>query len=221
MKLYKFRGLGTCSDVRRALEILDSGKFWFAPFHDLNDPMEGVFQTSAGQDDLKQVEALYSQKLKYGICSFSGPKGFARPAMWGYYANGFKGMAIEVAVRQGPEVARVRYTYGGGLSTIDGPQQIPALLTSKSAAWGHEHEYRILRETRPGLQYVGEITAVYFGDPFGDVVNSSQIYATNANLQGYRKVREFMELAAKWLGIPSKRVRVSAEGKVESFDWQL
>lgn len=94
MKLYKFRPLAKEEDFQRAKSIIETGCFWCSRFSELNDPMEGVFCTA----NHKIIDDAYKQKVSYRICSFSAEAAFENPCMWGYYANGFKGIAIEIEV---------------------------------------------------------------------------------------------------------------------------
>lgn len=100
MKLYKFRPLANQTDFDRAKAILETGCFWCSKFFDLNDPMEGVY---------KGIKNYFAEKDRYKICSFSGKKAFRDPVMWAYYANGFKGMAIETAICNETKVKAMEY----------------------------------------------------------------------------------------------------------------
>ena len=94
IKLYKFRSLRTCEDLQRLKEILDTGKFWCSKFSEMNDAMEGVYY--ATHENI--IEQIYNEKNRYKICSFSGKLAFENPCMWGYYAGGFQGVAIEIEI---------------------------------------------------------------------------------------------------------------------------
>ena len=105
MKLYKFRSLTNQGEFERARAIVESGRFWCSKFSELNDPMEGIFSTSMSQTE---TDVAYNQKSMFKICSFSKEKALSNPIMWGYYASGFKGIAIEIEVNE-EEVQKVRY----------------------------------------------------------------------------------------------------------------
>jgi hypothetical protein len=51
---------------------------------------------------------ILGAKAHYKICSFSDEKAFSNPIMWGYYANGFRGVAVEIEVC-GEEVNKIKY----------------------------------------------------------------------------------------------------------------
>jgi hypothetical protein len=200
MKLYKFRSLGSCQDLERAQEILETGKFWCSRFWELNDPMEGVYLFTVGTLAEQLMDKLYSEKSKRAICSFSGEKAFDNPIMWGYYANGFKGIAIEVEVDgDGSKITKVNYA--NELAKItDGNQpaeKVNSILTTKLCCWSHEHEYRYLAECSTGPWKIGRITAVYYGDTDSALDNAKEIQS----LPGVRKylcrVKSVKEIALR------------------------
>ena len=174
MKLYKFRPLGSCQDLERAQEILNTGKFWCSRFWELNDPMEGVYWFNAGTLNEEFIHKLYGEKSKILLCSFSGEQAFGNPLMWGYYANGFKGIAIEIEVN-GDEPHISKMNYDKDIATItndDGSDDaVKRILTTKLDCWKHEKEYRYIHSGSNGLHKIGQITAVYFGKPFKTTVN--------------------------------------------------
>ena len=99
LKLVKFRSLANQKDLDRAINIITTGKFWCTKLWNMNDPMEGVYSTS--NRDI--IPKMFTEKNKYVICSFSDnsddnipKKPIQNPLLWGYYANGFKGIAIEI-----------------------------------------------------------------------------------------------------------------------------
>lgn len=178
MKLYKFRALGSCEDLKRAQSILETGEFWCSHFWELNDPMEGVYLFKVGMLTDEFIQNLYGQKTKHVICSFSGVNAFPNPIMWGYYANGFKGIAIEIEVdcRQ-QEIKKM--TYAKEVLCItehnDTANTVKRILTTKLLCWQHEEEYRYLNKSSCTPQEIGKITAVYFGSPYQTTDNSADI----------------------------------------------
>ena len=101
MKLYKFRPLGNCHDLERIEQIIKEDKFWCSKLWDLNDPMEGVYRNK--YFDKLDSDKTFNEKNKYRICSFSGKKGLKNPILWGYYAHGFRGVAIEIEAKKNIE----------------------------------------------------------------------------------------------------------------------
>lgn len=188
MKLYKFRPLQTEKDLSRAKYILRTDRFWCSQFSELNDPMEGVFFITTKPDKSIRwmINIIYSAKNDYKICSFCGREGFENPILWGYYAGGFKGIAIEVDIAE-RLMRQIRY-YDHVLD-VDinqlGDTIIKNILTTKLTPWKHEAEYRFLTKSEYHYHKVGKITAVYFGNPYGNLVNTNTIQKEKVNLVKY------------------------------------
>lgn len=81
-------------------------------------------------------------------------------------------------------------------------------LIVKSICWEHEDEYRFLIKSENNFHKIGEITAVYFGDPYGNVNNSSDIYKNSVSLKAYRSFRKNMKEVVKGLNIPYVFVKI-------------
>lgn len=60
--------------------------------------MEGGYSYLTTAENEIATPDVFTEKNAYRICSFSGEKALSNPAIWGYCANGFKGVAIEVEV---------------------------------------------------------------------------------------------------------------------------
>ncbi|TWT41013.1 hypothetical protein RAS1_37040 [Phycisphaerae bacterium RAS1] len=215
MKLYKFRPLGDDLSFCRAKEILRTGQFWCSRFWELNDPMEGVYSFPAA--DKVRIEDLFSNKARRVICSFSGPEAFSNPVIWGYYANGFKGMAIEIEM-SADEVQKIKkMTYAKDVaewSKTDGANRVTKILTTKLSRWKHEDEYRYLcNSVEPVEKRIGRITTVHFGDPYGMTVNRCQIIEKSTELRAFLAYRSELQSLAKSKDIACSFVTVSV-GKV-------
>jgi hypothetical protein len=87
-RVYKFRSIN-----KRAIDIIEKNQLHCANFNDLNDPMDGWF---VHLKDNPVVETIKSGKQNYGICSLSTT--YKNPLLWTHYADGFKGIAIEIEV---------------------------------------------------------------------------------------------------------------------------
>lgn len=98
LTLYKFRSLGDDESLNRAHDILTTGKFWCTRLWEMNDPMEGVFTLESSSRAREIIDELFFKKDKRVICCFSQQPALESPTMWGYYANGFKGYAVEIQV---------------------------------------------------------------------------------------------------------------------------
>lgn len=212
MKLFRFRPIANPDDYCRAAEILKTGKFWCSRFFELKDPMEGVFST----DTKEKIHKAYETKSRYRICSFSHEKAFGCPTMWGYYANGFKGIAIEIEVGK-QDVYKIKYKKD--ISKLE-DSSIEEILTNKLNCWEHEKEYRFLKifdiSNNEGILHkIGEITKVYFGDPFGNAANKDEILRDSRNLQEYEEYKKYLTGIAKSKNIKVKNVKINDNGFVE------
>ena len=182
MKIYKLRALTNCDELNRIKEIINTNKFWCSKFHEMNDPMEGVYHTS--RVDL--IEKIYDEKQSYKICSFSAKKGFENPAMWGYYASGFRGVAIEIEAED--DIFEVKYR-----TKLNKSMNAKEILTMKFRAWKHEAEYRFLKQNIENLEQIGNITKVYIGSPYNNINNESNVLRNNQVLQKYRILKAELE----------------------------
>jgi len=201
MKVYKFRKLNTEQDYCRLREIIETGKFWCSSFWDLNDPMEGIFNITP--DLAKEISKIYGEKGQYKICSFSGKKGFKKPTMWGYYAGGFKGVAIEVEY---DAFKQINYDNKETLfDNKDIEKTVEDILLNKKKVWKDEDEYRFLEKSKENSIKIGKITAIYFGCPYDNLENSEQI---QKNRQTFIKYKEFKE----------NIIKIAKRKKISYFD---
>ena len=205
MRLYKFRPLADSDDSKRLKTILESGEFHCSKFSELNDPMEGSF--TCGTPEI--ADAIYSEKESYRICSFSTKRALSKPTMWGYYANGFKGVAIEIEVDPN-EVKPINY-----IKTLlhleTANQSAEKILTTKLVSWKAECEYRFLKKENKEKQKIGKIQAIYFGNPYQIARNRAQIFENSQKLQEYEQAREKIlksvaNLKVYFVGIMDSRV---------------
>ena len=97
MKLYKYRAW---HQLEYVLDIVHSERLHCASYKDLNDPFEGVFLQLLGRPrglirNLKRQATLDDFGIgNFRICSLSASMNDVR--MWSNYANGHRGMAIEL-----------------------------------------------------------------------------------------------------------------------------
>lgn len=200
MKLYKFRALSNCEDFCKIKDIIEEGKFWCSKFMDMNDPMEGVYKSN-GEDE-KQITEIYNGKQSYTICSFSGEEGFKKPIVWGYYANGFKGVAIEIEIEK-EKVVPINYE----IREVDNTKIID-ILTYKLKCWKHEDEYRFLDEKAENKVKIGNIKKIYFGNPYNNVYNEEMIKKDNKKLQEYLFKKAELETLLRSKNIPFADVTI-------------
>lgn len=190
MKLYKFRPLGNNLDFRRLKEIIEEKKFWCPKLWDLNDPMEGVYRNSFFPKD--RSNDIFTEKNRYHICSFSGKDALENPKLWGYYANGYRGVAIEIEVPDDD-----KNIYGITYQTLEkfneNLDNAIKIITRKLSDWEHEDEYRFLSKSEIKKCEIGEITKIYFGNPYYNLVNTKQIYDNSDSLKKYRRDKDKMK----------------------------
>jgi len=201
MKIYKFRPLANEHDFCRARQILETGYFWCTTFWELNDPMEGVFYSK-----VNLIDEIYNEKKEYKICSFSGEKAFENPALWGYYANGFRGIAIEIEIDR-DKVEPIIYNDDIPSAESCDKEIILKILTSKFKTWHHEYEYRFLTNDSDNFHKIGNITAVYFGNPYGDTAHSNVIQK-NKNLNTYNTLKKRLTTIAEDMKINCKNISI-------------
>jgi len=184
MKLYKFRSLGSCNDFQRVKSIITEGKFWCSKLWDLNDPMEGIYKNSHFKSD--NIKEIFEGKNNYLICSFSGEIGFKNPLLWGYYANGFKGVTIEIEV-ENTDIIEVKYVSQNEFNK--NMSDVKEIITQKLVNWEHENEYRFLKKSEENQQKIGLITKVFFGTPYSNLNNTQKIREVSKSLRDFDKYK--------------------------------
>lgn len=213
MSIYKFRSLINEKDCDRLKNILETGHFWCSNFWELNDPMEGVFNI----DDKDNVNKFFNLKEQYKICSFSGIKGFENLVMWGYYATGFKGVAIEVEIEIITEDCQCGEN--GGVKKIECDDNLPndsdieKILLNKNTVWEQEDEYRFLIKSENNNHKIGKITTIYFGNPYGNIENKNQVREKSTDFSQYEKFKEKIIKVAKGMNIFCWDVKIE-QGKI-------
>jgi hypothetical protein len=193
MKLYKFRPLGRGKYFSRLKRILNTGEFHCSKIWDLNDPMEGVFSNSSYNRLNSQM--MYSEKNAYKICSFSSEAGLKNSLLWGYYANGFKGVAIEVEIEdrlintefEGSIIKEIAYLpINEFRKNID---DVILIISRKLEPWKHECEFRFIIKSRKKKHKIGKITGLYLGNPYGDLINTQEIVQHSDSLKDYYELK--------------------------------
>jgi hypothetical protein len=142
--------------------------------------MEGLFNYEAGTKE-EYLKEIREGKEKLRICSFSkDPKNLL---LWSHYADGFKGICIEVKVNNSTpdfEIAKVSYTPDrGGLFSSEGVRILkgvmPRLLLSlKAKDWSVEKEVRLLSE-KQYLKHGIKITGILLGLRTPDILKETLI----------------------------------------------
>lgn len=222
MKLYKFRPLANCTDLARAQHILESGTFRCSQFWELNDPMEGVYSFDPGSWSTEQVYQFYNDKCRHLICSFSAASALDDLRMWGYYANGFKGVAIEIEVDESnPCLRRVVYRdriFDLSAGDIAADNIAERVLTTKLSCWCHEAEIRYIVKGESRFQKIGTLTRLLLGRPYRTTVNRSAAEA-QSHVREYLCRVETLGVIASGLGLPIDEVDVVDE-RVQLTSWK-
>ncbi len=191
----------------RIKTIIQTGRFWCSKFSALNDPMEGVFNV----ENKKEVERIFSGKNKYKICSFSDENALKNVLMWGHYANGFKGVAIEVEV---DDYLCKEVNYKEQIPGGNGSLNVEDILTCKKKDWDYEFEYRRLFKKADNTcdgenKKIGQITKVYFGTPYSGLENTDIIIKNDKYLQKYYCLKEELKAECKKHNIECKDYKLS------------
>lgn len=198
LKLYRFRPLGDDESCRRVKTILKTGEFWLSSLWNMNDPMEGIFTDEQNNIPSARLNEIFSEKNNKRICCFSSEEAFKSPIMWGYYANGFKGVAIEIEVAL-KDVHKVTYenSIASWNDKISTGLSVNNILTTKLNCWRHEGEYRYICDSaKDGPMPIGKINAVHFGWPYSNVENAKSIFGSAPNLRNYvKRVRCLIDVA--------------------------
>jgi hypothetical protein len=162
-KIYKFRSLADETSLHRAKEILETGKLHCSKYWELNDPMEGVYRWLKKPGSF--VQDLRHEKLSTLIACVSGPLALRRHLMWGHYANGFNGVAIEFKPEGKDCESLHKIKYDVKVPKVnDGKDAVTRVFTSKLKAWAYEKEWRLLKADNGDRKMsVGTISAVYVG----------------------------------------------------------
>jgi Protein of unknown function (DUF2971) len=149
MIAYKFRGQ---SQIAFALEIMFENRLFCAERSTLNDPMEGIFSFGISAEDKTDYQPFLSElgneRKPLRICSLCMT--FNCHLLWAHYAEGFRGLAIEIELPDNaPEISEVEY--GGVFGYLklehekDAKLAARKVLSSKNKEWSYEREVRILQ----------------------------------------------------------------------------
>ena len=171
---YKYRSL---SDFERFLDIIVNNRLYGAVYKELNDPMEGKFNTTGLIK--KDYEDIYKKLKTTRICSMltkqedqTFPNDYL---MWSHYANSHKGCCIEIQptkqYNDGWQLLEVKYQDDLPLiNTTNLNEGIRSILSVKTPTWNTEHEVRAIKQydenkfSTQSEYYHVKIVAVYFGE---------------------------------------------------------
>lgn len=180
MKLYKYKSL---SDFEFIVDILLNKRLYAAQFEELNDPMEGDFDKNYAE--AAYLESIKSEMNSIRVCSLS--KNMHNSILWAHYADGFKGICIEIEIDESILTPH-EITYSGftpipseGDRGIDGTEDemspydwATASLKGKYEEWEYEDEHRLFSQDKY-IENGLKITAIYLGtridDMYKDLIN--------------------------------------------------
>jgi hypothetical protein len=145
MKFYKYK---SAENLWQLADIIVRGRLFCAKWDTLNDPLEGryevFFNPRFPQSDVL-LEKLETRRNTYRIASFSSvPDNFL---MWSHYADGHKGVAIELEIDSSHrDLFEVVYSPFSSVfsSSAQISKDVRHIFNGKTEAWSYEKEYRII-----------------------------------------------------------------------------
>lgn len=150
MKLYKYKPL---TNLWHTLDVIVNQRLYCAHWSELNDPLEGRYEIYLGENSAKLESIMTSRielaKNNYRVSSLSAdPTNFL---MWSHYADGHKGIVIEVEVPEDHiDLIQVVYTPFSSVFTdkVQTKEDMRHLFNGKGEEWSYEQEYRLVTEER-------------------------------------------------------------------------
>ena len=139
-KLYKYRGI---SNFRYFVDIILKNRLYAAKYTELKDPMEGRYEHLPGDLSREILQKLKTKKLNYRICSLSRSKD--NRVMWTHYAEGHKGVVIELEI-DNSKFTHERVEYDGSpfiTSENINSKTAKDILCNKDQDWVYEEEDRV------------------------------------------------------------------------------
>lgn len=146
MKLYKYKSL---RDLWHVLDVVVNQRLYCAHWSELNDPLEGRYEICLGAKAAK-IERMMMDRIEFAraelrIASLSAvPDNFL---LWSHYADGHKGVAIEIEIPQDhPDLMEVTYSPFSSVFTekVQTKEDMRHLFNGKSEEWSYEREYRVV-----------------------------------------------------------------------------
>jgi hypothetical protein len=170
--LYRYRSLEKCD---REVDAIASATLYCAPYSELNDPMEGYYDSSKKlreSIDYPAFKAMIADnKATLGICSFSEVHN--NEVMWAHYADEFRGICIAYSfprlltrLETGAQFVRVDYRDRAPhlLSGKEAGYLAKRVLSCKSFRWLYEREWRMFSTQRvASYKYPKAVQCVYLG----------------------------------------------------------
>lgn len=146
MKLYKYKSL---DNLWHILDIVHNQRLYCANWQELNDPLEGRYEIYLGDKSDSMMGTMESRieaaRNSLRVASVSAdPTNFL---MWSHYANGHKGVVIEVDIHASDRnLCKITYSPFSSVfsSKLQTKKDMRHLFNGKSTAWEYEEEYRII-----------------------------------------------------------------------------
>jgi hypothetical protein len=138
--LYKYRDLRG-DGFKYFVDIILNNRLYAADWRTLNDPMEGTFVYLA--KDVTLAELLKEKKSQVRVCSLTSD--CENKLMWAHYADGNRGVVIEVEIDSSKYDIR-KMKYDGITDLVGADNQEPSaeeLLSHKLSDWDYEKEERV------------------------------------------------------------------------------
>jgi hypothetical protein len=148
MKLYKYKSL---ANLWHVLDPVLNQRLYCAHWSSLNDPLEGRYEVYLGSKshglETSMVSRIEQARDGFRIASLSAtPTNFL---LWSHYADGHKGVAIEVDIPDGhPDLTEVVYSpFSSVFSEKEQTREdMRHLFNGKGEEWAYEEEYRIITD---------------------------------------------------------------------------
>jgi hypothetical protein len=146
MKLYKYKSL---TNLWHVLDVVLKQRLYCAHWSTLNDPLEGRYEIYLG-DKSPRLQSTMANRIEQARDGFRIASLSATPTnflLWSHYAEGHKGVAIEVDIPEDhPDLTEVVYSpFSSVFSEKEQTQEdMRHLFNGKGEEWAYEEEYRII-----------------------------------------------------------------------------
>ena len=175
IRLYRYRSLEN-GKLEREIEAIRGRYLFCSPYAELNDPMEGSFESSKILRDSAQYDqikaSITDRKAEIGMCSFSEVEN--HELMWAHYADQFKGICVSYHLSRllrhmNDRIQFVRMFYSEKVPRVASgrkpPEEIAKMILSyKNYRWLYEREWRMFANRgRAGYGEHSCIARIYLG----------------------------------------------------------
>lgn len=157
--VFKYKSITSAKDLARVCDIFTRQRIYMPTMEQLNDPLESRNSILLGIDESERNEKLKNTH----VLSLSADP--LLPTMWAYYADNYKGLCIGFKTTDAfSSIEKVEYIGKQKGICWDTDFAVSADINTKSVAWQHENEYRIVRKTSEHLTFnSADVACVLFG----------------------------------------------------------